>query len=240
MPTGWREYVYKTIIVEGLPGVGKTVFSAELARALGGNSLHLKEMDESSGNGYLADYYEDPARWAFTMQIHLLQSRLRSHLHAQYFVMSGRGDAVLDRSYFGDVAFAEVQRRLGFMSQREFDTYSNIYHNMTSFVLYPSVCVNLQAAPEVAMERIYQRMRIQTGRSCERKIDIGYLQMVGIATNIAVDALRKYGTHVINLDWNQSRETEADRHGPILDLANIIHAIAIRREFADIYTRAMD
>ena len=77
-------------------------------------------------------------------------------------------------SYFGDTAFARLQLKNDTMSQHEFDTYTMCYHNMTSTVLLPQVCVHIKVDPEVAQKRVDKRMSVQTGRQCECVIYDGY------------------------------------------------------------------
>ena len=149
----------KVTIVEGIIGAGKSTFSKELAKALGEDTLLLLEPDEkNNANPYLSSFYENQERWAFTMQIHLLQARYKMHLNAQWHTMNGNGNAVLDRSYFGDTAFARLQIRNGVMTENEFETYRGIYHSMTSTVLLPNFCVHLIVDPNVAIQRIKNRI----------------------------------------------------------------------------------
>ena len=68
------------IIVEGNIGAGKSTFAQHLARALDGE--YLPEPADGT-NPYLEDYYRDPARWAFEMQMFLLTRRYRAQKYAQ-------------------------------------------------------------------------------------------------------------------------------------------------------------
>ena len=143
------------VIVEGLIGSGKSTFCKELAKELGQGTLLLLEPDEEAdANPYLADYYGSPERWSFTMQCHLLSARYRMHQHAQWHSMQGYGHSILDRSYFGDTAFANLQLSSGLMSPREFDTYRSLYQAMTASVLHPQVCVYLDVTTDTAQRRI--------------------------------------------------------------------------------------
>jgi deoxyadenosine/deoxycytidine kinase len=208
---------YKVIIVEGLIGSGKTTLSRELGAALGEDTLTLYEPDEKGGqnqgggNSYLADYYKDPQRWAFAMQAHLLQARFRMHLQAQWYAMQGAGHAILDRSYFGDTAFARLQLKLETMSQREFDTYSSLYHAMTASVLLPNVCVRVLASPEVCARRIKGRMEKETGRVCEDVISLDYLRELDRETDHMVSVLQSMGVTILNVPWDIDRESPEDR-----------------------------
>ena len=230
----------KVIIVEGLIGGGKTSLSRELGQALGDSTLVLFEPDEKkNANPYLADYYEDPARWAFVLQVHQLQARYRMHLHAQWHVMQGHGHAVLDRSYFGDTAFARLQLKLGWVSQREFDTYSSIYHAMTAGVLLPNVCIRVLVSPEVCNERIARRMKEETGRVCEQAIDLDYLRALELEIDHMVSVLRSQGVSILDVPWDVDRDSPESRKTAVDSLAARIKSIEPPDLFLDRHRRTL-
>ena len=230
----------KVIVVEGIIGAGKTSFSKELAEKLGGNTLYLQEPDEeNNANPYLKDFYEDQKRWAYTMQTHLLQERYKMHLYAQWHAMTTGGYAVLDRSYFGDTAFARLQLSTGTMTQREFDTYQSIYHAMTSSVLLPTVCVHLLVSPKVAQRRIQNRMEVQTGRKCENVIDLEYLQALTCEEQQTVDTLEKQGVRVLALRWDEDRSRQSDRSAVITGIAEYIKGHEPPDMFLDLHRRTI-
>ena len=230
----------KVTVVEGIIGAGKSSFSKELAEALGDDTLYLREPDEKdNGNPYLADFYEDQERWAFTMQTHLLQERYKMHLHAQWHAMTSGGNAVLDRSYFGDTAFARLRVKTGAMTMREFQTYQSIYHAMTASVLLPSVCVHLQVSPEVSGERIRRRMEERTGRSCESAIDLSYLYSLQREENHMVDTLRKQGVQIISIPWDEDRSTPLDRLEVVREISEKISSHQPPDMFLDLHRRTI-
>ena len=213
----------KVIIIEGIIGAGKSSFTRELAAEFGTGTLHLQEPDEkNNANPYLADFYTSQQRWSYTMQTHLLQARYKMHLHAQWHAMTTGENAVLDRSYFGDTAFARLQLKMGDMSQREFDTYQSIYHAMTAHVLLPNVCVHLRVSPEVARQRIIRRMEDETGRRCEDVISLQYLQDLSIEEEQVVKVLEAQGVKILNLPWDEDRNDASSRHEMIRDIAGYI------------------
>tara|TARA_Y100000310_G_scaffold91693_5_gene89182 strand:+ start:6841 stop:7548 length:708 start_codon:yes stop_codon:yes gene_type:complete len=228
----------KVIIVEGLIGSGKTTLSRELGAALGTNSLTLFEPDEKeNGNPYLADYYGDPARWSFVLQVHQLQARFRMHLQAQWHAMQGFGHAVLDRSYFGDTAFARLQVKDGLMTDREFETYSSIYHAMTASVLLPNVCVRVLASPEICNRRVAKRMTEEQGRACESAIELSYLQGLEREIDHMVGVLRAQGVTVLDVPWDVDRDSAETRAGAVEALAARISALTPPDFFLDMHRR---
>lgn len=235
----------RVIVVEGIIGSGKSAFCDMLGTELdylAGSSrqtLVLQEPDErGDANPYLADYYKDPPRWALAMQVHLLQARFRMQLQAQFHAMQGMGDAVLDRSYYGDVCFARLQVRDGFMSDREMRTYASLYEGMTCFVRLPSVCVRLLVAPEIANERIQRRAAEREGRRSELGIPVGYLERLDEEITKMVAELRAGGVQVYDLAWDEDRPTE-DRRRAVKALAQRIVALKATDQMLTMHRRCM-
>jgi len=230
----------KVVIIEGLIGSGKTTLSRELGQALGPQTLTLFEPDEKGGkNPYLADYYEEPARWSFTLQVHQLAARFRMHLQAQWHAMQGFGHAVLDRSYFGDTAFARLQLKSGLMSQREFDSYSALYHGMTASVLLPTICIRVLASPEICNERVAKRMESETGRACESAIDLDYLRGLELEIDHMVGVLRQQGVVVWDVPWDEERESAEQRKSAVEALAARIKNLQPPDLFLDLHRRTL-
>jgi len=228
------------IIVEGLIGSGKSTLTRELGTALDPHALVLMEPDEQqAANPYLADYYGAADRWSFTMQMHMLGMRYRMHKLAQWHAMQGLGPAVLDRSYYGDTAFARLQLRRGLMTKREFGTYRGIYHAMTASVLLPTVCVRVLVEPAACNARIAKRMESQTGRKCESAIDMDYL--VGLEQEIdhMVGVLRSQGVAILDMPWDMNRDTAEDRLAAVTSLSTRIMAMRPVDLFLDIHRRTL-
>jgi len=226
----------KVIIIEGIIGAGKTTFSNLLANEL--NGLWLREPDEKNGNPYLEKFYTNQTRWALTMQLHLLNMRYRMHLNAQWTHINMNKNVVIDRSYFGDTAFARLQLNNGSLTVDEFNTYTMCYQNMTSNVLLPQICIYLDIKPEIASERISKRMAIETGRICENAIDIDYLKKLEIEEKHVIDTLQKMGVYVIKLDWDIDRNLD-EIMVIIKDIANKIKNYKVPDMFLDLHRKTM-
>lgn len=228
--------ISKVIIIEGIIGAGKTTFSNLLANEL--NGLWLREPDEKNGNPYLEKFYTNQSRWALTMQLHLLNMRYRMHLNAQWTHINMNKNVVIDRSYFGDTAFARLQLNNGSLTQDEFNTYTMCYHNMTSNVLLPQICIYLDIKPEIAAERIRKRMEIETGRTCENVIDIDYLKKLEIEEIHVIETLKKMGVYIIRLDWDIDRDPD-QIIVIIKDIADKIKNYKVPDMFLDLHRKTM-
>lgn len=230
----------KVVVVCGLMGGGKSTISRELATALGPETLYLSEPDEKGGrNPYLADYYADATRWALTMQIHLLGTRYAQHLQAQWYALNSGHHAVTDSSYWQDTAFARLQVKMGLMSDREFRTYQAMYHAMTASVLLPTMCLRVLVSPEIAQQRIIKRMERETGRACESAVSIEYLKGLDREIDHMVGILRHQGVTVLDVPWDEDRDTPETRKSAITGLAARIQNLEPPDLFLDMHRRTL-
>lgn len=214
---------FHVTVICGLIGAGKSTLSAELSAALGPSTLLLREPDEKENlNPYLSDYYLDSPRWSLTMQLHLLGLRFSLHHRAQCHVLQHCGHAVMDSAFYQDTSFARLQYRMGLLSAREYNTYKQLYRAMTTTVLYPSVCVRALVDPETSNERIQRRMEAETGRKCEKAIDIDYLKGLDAEIDYTNDILRSQGVTIIDMPWDVDRDTPYQRKQAVRGLANRI------------------
>lgn len=151
------------IAISGLIGAGKTTLASALAKEL--NVPVFFEPVET--NEYLADFYRDTSKYAFAMQIYLLNSRYQQQ---QKLVWGGRG-GIQDRSIYEDSIFAEMLWRGGHMSERDFQTYQRLLVNMHNMMKRPNFIIHLDVTPEESLDRIRKR-----GRECEKTITLEYLE----------------------------------------------------------------
>lgn len=62
------------------------------------------------------------------------------------------------------------------MEKRDYETYCNLFANMSNFMKKPNLIVHLDVTPQESLERIKLR-----NRSCESNIPIEYLQALYVA-----------------------------------------------------------
>lgn len=176
------------IVVSGIIGAGKTTLTQQLSKQLGYEPFF--ECVET--NPYLEDFYKNKKRHAFAMQMFLLTKRFRAYQN----VLWGDKPAILDRSLFEDVLFAECLREEGAIDPRDWETYINHFDVMKSFIRYPDVIVYLRVTPELAMERVSLR-----ARDAEKTMDLQYLKRLFEGYEEFVDDMQRYTT-VLTLDWS--------------------------------------
>ena len=151
------------ISIAGNIGVGKTTLTEKLSQRLGWKPYYESVID----NPYLDDFYADMHRWSFNLQIYFLSHRFRSQ---KQIVESGE-NAIQDRTIYEDVEiFARSLFEQGYMDQRDYQTYRDLFYNMVPYLPAPDLIIYLKASVSTLMERI--RMR---GRDFEKSIQQDYI-----------------------------------------------------------------
>jgi len=156
------------IWVEGIIGAGKTTFAREIAQR-----LEFKFLPEPvEANPYLENFYKDPKRWAWAMQMHLLGHRFGMKKIADYTAAIGaeRG-VILDRCIAGDRVFAKMHTTAGNIHPLEWDTYEYLYQILARDLQPPTVFIYLDVQAETAWKRMQKR-----GRECEKQLELSYLR----------------------------------------------------------------
>ena len=175
--------------ISGLIGAGKTTLAEALAK-----ELNLPVFYEPvANNEYLKDFYTDMKRYAFPMQIYLLNKRFKQQ---QQIVWNGTG-GVQDRTIYEDSVFARMLCDSGYMEEREYKTYVELFQNMSNFMKKPNIIVHLDLTPEESLRRIQLR-----NRQCEQSISLEYLNALYKAYEYFVNEIAKI-IPVIKVDYQR-------------------------------------
>lgn len=151
------------LAIAGNIGSGKTTLTQLLAR-----HYHWTPRFESvEHNPYLDDYYRDIARWSFCLEIYFLKERFKDLL-----VVANSPDTIIqDRSIFEGVhIFTACNHEAGNLSDRDYQTYLDLFEQMMSVVQLPALMIYLRADVPYLVQNIQQR-----GRDCEQQMPIDYL-----------------------------------------------------------------
>eukprot|EP00029_Vermamoeba_vermiformis_P001817 TRINITY_DN12038_c0_g1_i1.p1 TRINITY_DN12038_c0_g1~~TRINITY_DN12038_c0_g1_i1.p1 ORF type:complete len:212 (-),score=71.13 TRINITY_DN12038_c0_g1_i1:80-673(-) len=149
-------------------------------------------------NTYLADFYKDMKKYAFPLQIFLLNKRFRQH---QQIIWQGKG-GVQDRTIYEDSIFAKMLRNSGMMDDRDYQTYMELFNNMANFMRKPNLIIHLDVKPEESMHRIKMR-----SRDCESGIELQYLKNLYDAYEEFLKDISRV-IPVIRVNWSEFRSAE--------------------------------
>ena len=151
------------IAIAGNIGCGKTTLTNMLAKRYG----WTPRFESVENNPYLADYYDDMARWSFNLQIYFLNKRFQDVVE----ISKCKETIVQDRTIFEDARiFAPNLHDMGLMSDRDFANYSELFDLMMSLVGKPDLLIYIRASIPHLIAQIQKR-----GREYEQGIRIDYL-----------------------------------------------------------------
>lgn len=154
----------KYVAVAGNIGAGKS----SLTRLLSGYFQWDSFFERVDDNPYLEDFYENMERWSFNLQVFFLSSRFNHQREIEQSTQS----VVQDRSIYEDAEiFARNLFEMGFMTERDFGNYTDLFRIMTSYLMPPDLLIYLRASVPTLVEHIQSR-----GRDFESTIRIEYLE----------------------------------------------------------------
>jgi deoxyadenosine/deoxycytidine kinase len=177
----------KHIAVCGNIGSGKTTLTEKLAKHYGWHPL-FESVDR---NPYLEDFYQNMSRWAFNLQVYFLNARFRQGMEIQ----SNNITTIQDRTIYEDAIFAENLYRSGYISERDYASYVDIFNSMIGFIELPDLLIYLKADIPKLVSHIQKR-----GRTYEDAIRIDYLKNLNSYYDEWISAYN--GGRVLMIDMN--------------------------------------
>jgi deoxyadenosine/deoxycytidine kinase len=154
----------KHIAVCGNIGSGKTTLVEKLTKHYGWEPLY----ESVDNNPYLKDFYEDMTRWAFHLQIYFLNSRFNQIRK----IRESKKTIIQDRTIYEDAnIFAANLHKSGHISDRDYQSYLDIFNSMNNFVQPPDLLIYLKADIPKLVQQIQKR-----GRDYEYSIRLEYLK----------------------------------------------------------------
>ena len=152
------------IVIAGNIGSGKSTLTEMLARHYGWEARY----EAVVGNPYLEDYYRDLHRWSFNLEVYFLKERFRDLIA----ISKADHTVIQDRSIFeGVFVFMENNKAMGHLSDRDYDTFMELFQQMMTVVRIPDLMIYLRASVPHLVGNIQQR-----GRNYEQQIQLDYLE----------------------------------------------------------------
>ena len=186
----------KYVAIAGNIGAGKSSLTSLLGKNFGWK-VYYESVDD---NPYLADFYDDMRRWSFNLQIYFLSSRFRN----QKKLMEITTSLIQDRTIYEDVEiFAKNLHEMGLMSDRDYNNYFSLFHEMVEYLQPPDLLIYLRADVPTLVRQIQQR-----GRDYENTIRIDYLERLNRLYEDWIDRY-EYDKLIIdtdNLDFVNKKE----------------------------------
>ena len=149
--------------IAGNIGSGKTTLTTMLAEHYG----WTPKFEAVTYNPYLEDYYKDIPRWSYNLETYFLAQRFKDVLE-----IAGSEDTVIqDRTIFeGVYIFVANNRALGNLSERDYNTFMELFQLMMSMVKLPDLLIYLKSSVPHLVSQIQKR-----GRDYEQSISLEYL-----------------------------------------------------------------
>lgn len=152
------------IAIAGNIGSGKSTLTKLLAKHYGWEP----RFEAVENNPYLEDYYRDIHRWSFNMEVYFLKERFRDLIT----ISQADHTIIQDRTiYEGVYVFMENNKAMGHLSDRDYETYLELFEQMMSVVRVPDLMIYLRASVPHLVSNIQKR-----GRDYEQTIQLEYLQ----------------------------------------------------------------
>lgn len=199
-------------IIEGNIGAGKSTFLTLISDYLPSAAITFEPVQDWQqhvyGQSLLSNFYQEPKRWAFTLETLALITRVRKHLHDQ---SSSNPLVFVERSiYSGHYCFTQNSFESGYLHPVEWDIYNEWFTFLTQQkCTAPQGFIYLKTDPSIAYERIKKRNRL-----AEKKLSFSYLKSIHqkhedflITKKHHLDNL----SHVPVLEINCDAEFETDK-----------------------------
>ena len=149
--------------IAGNIGCGKTTLTRMLAEHYGWTPKY----ESVTYNPYLEDYYKDIPRWSYNLETYFLAQRFKDVLE----ISKSEEVIIQDRTILeGVYIFVANNLEMGNLSQRDYDTYMQLFSLMMSMVRPPDMLIYLRSSVPHLVSQIQKR-----GRDYEQSMSLDYL-----------------------------------------------------------------
>lgn len=157
-------FPYSFIAIEGNIGAGKTTLCQMLADEHNGRVI----LEEFADNPFLANFYENPERYAFSVELFFMTER---HKQLQEILSQPslfQKLTIADYFFTKTLLFAKNN-----LSDEEYRLFQRLFNVLNTTFPNPDILVYLHRSPKNLLKNIEQR-----GRNYEQEITTQYLQQI--------------------------------------------------------------
>lgn len=176
------------IVIAGNIGSGKSTLTRLLAKHYGWKPRY----ESVDNNPYLEDYYHDIHRWSFNLEVYFLKERFRDML-----AIAQSSDTIIqDRSIFeGVYVFMANNYAMGHLSDRDYNTYMELFEQMLSIIKLPDLMIYLRASVSHLVGNIQKR-----GRDYEQTMQLDYIENLNRRYDDFINNQYKGRVMIVNKD----------------------------------------
>jgi len=186
---------YNFIAIEGNIGAGKTSLTNKMAHDFNAKLI----LERFADNPFLPKFYEDPKRYAFTLEMSFLADRYQQISDDLSQLDLFKDFIVSDYDVFKSLIFSKIT-----LAEDEFILYRKLFYQVYKDIAKPDLYVYLYQNTERLQENIKRR-----GRDYEQniasdyldKINSGYLEFLKSQTELKVKII-----DISNRDFVKNRE----------------------------------
>lgn len=157
-------FPYRYIAIEGNIGAGKTSLAQIISTKY---NTHLV-LEEFAENTFLTQFYQNPERWAFPLELSFLAERYQQLKQRQDEAKSDNAKLVSDYIFEKSLLFAKVN-----LQPQEWELFNRFYLIMKPNLNPPDLVIYLARSPQALIKNIQKR-----GRDFEQAINTVYLDKV--------------------------------------------------------------
>ncbi|NQT27706.1 deoxynucleoside kinase [candidate division KSB1 bacterium] len=156
------------LAIEGVIGAGKTSLAERVSEKLNGRLV----LEQSEDNPYLEDFYREPKRYAFQVQLFFLLSRYRQLVNLPQQDLF-HPFLIADYLFAKDKIFAYLN-----LEERDLVLYDRVVNLLETDLTKPDLVIYLQTSAERLIDNIKQR-----NRKFEKQISTDYIKRLNNAYN---------------------------------------------------------
>ncbi len=140
---------FKYIAIEGNIGAGKTSLARRIATDTGSNLL----LEEFAENTFLPQFYKEPSRYAFPLELSFLASRYQQL--KKFFEQKPQVPVVSDYHFIKSFLFAGYN-----LGVDELELFKSFYDILSTHIPEPDIVIYLDPGIEQLQKNIHKRGRI--------------------------------------------------------------------------------